>query len=138
MARDSGATNRISRPRVMMVTATPRLPPVKRCTASISGHVASTNVIDQMIAGMNGCKIHTEPMIRPPTDITPSVVVVRSLRCSSMRARSGALPPPYRKPVYRGQRAGLGARSGASGLGGELVLRPQFEVAGIVPLMQLG
>jgi hypothetical protein len=40
----------------------------------MTGHVATTRVIAQMIAGMNGYRIQRLPRNSPATDITASVV----------------------------------------------------------------
>ncbi len=86
MASQNGVTKITSSAIVMIVTARARLPHSFACTARMSGQVAMTKVIAQIVAGRKGCKIHRLVTIRPPMTSTPSVRCARSYRtdCGSM------------------------------------------------------
>ncbi len=73
-ASKNGTTKTRSSAKVMIATASPRLFHSWRCTRSISGKVATTRVVAQMIAGKNGHRIQNEATISPATNRIASIV----------------------------------------------------------------
>ena len=87
MASTSGTTNSSSSASDITSTATQRLPPAQACTRSISGQVATTTIVAQMVGPRKGRRIHSEPPISSPMKSTAKVVRVRSER----RAGGGSM-----------------------------------------------
>ena len=90
----------------MTVTATQRRPPARRCTLIMSGQVATTIMIAQMIAPRNGRRIQSEAAISPPITITVSRMRVSSRPWSSATRRgrqpdgAGLRVRPFWKPAW--------------------------------------
>src|SRR5215470_11582372 len=78
IASQNGRTKITNRAIVITATASPRLRQSRNWTCSIIGHVATTKVVAQIIAGRNGHKIQNEVAISPPTKRTARVVRVSS------------------------------------------------------------
>ncbi len=77
-ASQNGPIKTSSRARVMTVTASQRRCHSRRCTRSISGQVATTSVVAQIVAGTNGHRIQNEVAISPATNSTARMVRTRS------------------------------------------------------------
>src|SRR5262249_36014826 len=82
MASQNGMIKTSSSARVITATANPRRFHSRCWTRSISGQVATTSVVAQMIAGTNGRNIQTHAAIQTGTKRTAKVVRVRSPRTS--------------------------------------------------------
>ena len=94
IASQNGRTKITSSAMVITATASPRLCQSRSWTCSIMGHVATTSVVAQMIAGRNGHNIQNEAAISPATKRTASVVRVSS--------EGACMPRPARRPLGRG------------------------------------
>jgi hypothetical protein len=71
MAMATGTIRTSSSRTDITVTAAQRWPPRRRCTQRMIGQVATTIMIDQMIAPRKGCRIHRQAKIKPPVKSTP-------------------------------------------------------------------
>ena len=74
----SGTTSTSSIADVITVTASQRRPPSRAWTASIMGHVATTIIVAQIPAAMNGHTTHRLAAITSPMARTESVMRPRS------------------------------------------------------------
>jgi hypothetical protein len=63
---------------VIAATASERLPPSRAWTRSRTGHVATTIMIAQVMAGRNGCAIQTQLAMSAPSASSWKVVRARS------------------------------------------------------------
>ena len=88
MASVTGTTNSSSSITVITTTAGSLRCHRRACRRSISGQVATTIVVAQMPAPMNGRKTQNAARIKPAMNSTPSVVRARSWRGSGMRRGS--------------------------------------------------
>jgi len=71
MAMATGTISTKSSSTDIAVTAAQRRPPRWRCIQRISGQVATTIMIAQMIAPRNGCRIQRLAAMSPPVNSTP-------------------------------------------------------------------
>ena len=85
-ATSSGTTRNITRMTHIAATARLRLPASRRCMPIISGHVATTIIVAQTIARMNGRMIHSAATIISSSASTPSTVRGRSRSVVGMAA----------------------------------------------------
>ena len=91
IAKVSGTTNTSSKASIMKVTASARLPHMRRCTRCIRGQVATTIIVAQISGARKGRMIQNEAKIRPPMNNTAKVVRVSSLRDAFMGLSGGWL-----------------------------------------------
>src|SRR5215831_13487788 len=98
------------------------------------GHVATTSVVAQMIAGRNGRSIQKQAAISPATKRTARVVRVRSDRPSIPRRRTGGSRPLFLRAHHQLQAVSIGIPkvnavivSRAAGNGNTLSLKLSFK-----------
>ncbi len=73
---------------VITATASRRLPQSRAWIARITGQVATTTMVAQMMAGRKGRNIQNEAAIRPPMKRIPRVIWARSRGWGFMLAES--------------------------------------------------
>jgi len=78
IASQNGATKTSSSAVVMTTTASQRRCHSCCCTRSITGQVATTRVVAQIVAGKNGQTIQTEAAISPVTNRIARIIRTRS------------------------------------------------------------